>query len=92
MTAGELGIPGLALFLLLWAGWFALGLRFLRRRSADLVSRFGVGVLLAILAAFLHSGTEWVFRQSHVYFLFHILLGAVAALRVLVRRSARSRP
>lgn len=92
LTAGELGIPGLALFLLLWAGWFALGLRFLRRRSADLVSRFGVGVLLAILAAFLHSGTEWVFRQSHVYFLFHILLGAVAALRVLVRRSARSRP
>ena len=36
------------------------------------------------------SLTEWVFRQAPIYFLFHILLGALASLYYLKRQEARA--
>ena len=89
LTLGELGVPGLLIFLALWGRWFQLGLGFLFDRAPDLSSRFGVGILFSKVGVFVQSMTEWMFRSQHVFFLFHILLGGmVAALQL--RRQARS--
>ena len=80
LTLGELGAVGVFLFVVLWARWFWLGIAFLSRRSPQLISRLGVGLLFGIAAAFLQSGTEWSYRQTNIFFLFHIFVGALAAM------------
>lgn len=80
LTLGELGAPGVVLFVFLWLSWFRMGASFVRRRSPMLVSRLGVGLLFSLVAVFLQSGTEWIFRQTNIFFLFHIMLGALAAM------------
>jgi hypothetical protein len=50
--------------------------------------RIGIGLFFALCAMFLHSLTEWVFRQSPIYYVGHILLGAMAALYYIRRRKA----
>ncbi len=80
LTAGELGIPGLVLFLLVWARWFQIGATFLLPRTPDPMRRLGVGIFFGFWGIFLQSLTEWVFRQSPVYYVFHILLGALVGL------------
>jgi len=80
LTLGELGAVGVVLFLFLWLRWLWLGLSFLRRRSPELLSRLGVGLLLGVSAAFLQSGTEWIYRQTNIFFLFHVMVGALAAM------------
>lgn len=80
LTVGELGIPGLFLFALLWIRWFQMGAGFLWKRTPEPMRRIGVGLFFALLGMFLHSLTEWVFRQSPIYYVIHILLGALASL------------
>jgi hypothetical protein len=40
----------------------------------------GVGIFFGFGGIFLQSLTEWVFRQSPIYYVFHILLGTLASL------------
>ncbi|MBI2949655.1 MAG: O-antigen ligase family protein [Verrucomicrobia bacterium] len=89
LTVGELGWPGLVIFLLLWARWFQAGAKFLRRRSADPMDRLGTGIYFSIWGVFLQSITEWIFRQTPILFGFHILLGVLASLYWQKRRSAK---
>ena len=74
----------------IWARWFWIAGAFLRRRSANLMSRFGVGAFFGLLGAFGQSLSEWTFRQTNVFFLVHMVMGAVAALYVMRRREART--
>ena len=80
LTAGELGLPGLLIFMLVWLRWFQMGASFLWPRVPDATRRLGVGILFGILGAFLQSITEWVFRQPHIYLTFHAMIGALASL------------
>lgn len=80
LTAGELGWPGLLLFAVVWMRWFQMGLGFLWRRKSDPMVRLGVGLFFAVCAAFFQSLTEWEYRQTPIMFMFHILLGVLAAL------------
>ena len=80
LTVGELGVPGLILFTLLWLRWFQMGLRFLFKRSAEAMHRLGVGLFFCLCGIFLHSLTEWTFRQSHIFLTFNILVGTLASL------------
>jgi len=89
LTAGEMGIPGLVLFGLLWLRWFQMGASFLWTRTPDPMRRIGVGLAIGLLGIFLHSLTEWVFRQSPIYYVIHILLCALASLYYLKRQQAR---
>ncbi len=50
----------------------------------------GVGLFFALLGIFLHSLTEWVFRQSPIYYVIHILLGALASLYYIRKREKRA--
>ena len=80
LTVGELGIPGLLLFSLVWMRWFQMGASFLWKRISDPTHRMGAGFFFASCGIFLQSFTEWVYRQTPIYFSFHILLGALASL------------
>lgn len=89
LTAGELGIPGLILFGLLWLRWFQVGVAFLwHRLNADPMHRLGIGLFFGICGIFLHSITEWTYRQSTMFMTFHLMLGGLATLHYL-RRHAR---
>jgi len=90
LTLGELGIPGLILFTFLWMRWFKMGARFLWKRTLEPMRRMGVGLFFALLGIFLHSLTEWVFRQSPIYYVIHILLGALASLCYIRKREKRA--
>lgn len=87
LTAGELGWPGLILFTLLWARWFHLGGKFLRRRSPEAMDRLGTGIFFSLWGVFLQSFTEWVYRQTTIFFLVHILVGVLASLYWQKRRT-----
>ena len=91
LTLGELGVPGLLLFLLLWARWFSMGLPLVFGRRDDPVRTLGVGLFFGLCGIFGQSLTEWVFRQSPIFITFNILVGALASLayeRRLRRREA----
>lgn len=90
LTLGELGWPGLFLMITVWFRWFWIAGAFLRKRSANLASRLGVGAFFGLFGAFGQSLTEWAFRQTNVFFLVHVLMGVVSALYVMRRREARA--
>jgi len=90
LTVGELGIPGLLIFLALWLRWFQLAGSFLWPRSPEPMRRMGVGIFFCLLAAFLHSWTEWALRQYTLYFLVHILVGAIASMYWLKRHQKQT--
>jgi hypothetical protein len=85
LTVGELGLPGLFLFALLWLRWFQMGAVFLLRRTPDPMRRMGAGFFFALCGIFLQSLTEWVFRHSPIYYTIFILLGALASLHCIER-------
>src|SRR3984957_13898924 len=87
LTAGELGIPGLILLALLWLRWFQMAASFLWRRTPDPMRRLAVGIFFGFGGIFLQSLTEWVFRQSPIYYVFHVLLGTLASLYFIKRRT-----
>ena len=89
LTLGELGVPGLALFGLLWLRWFSMGAAFIRRPRAEPMRVMGVGLFFAVCGIFGQSLTEWVYRQTPILFTFYILLGALASLTA-IRRQTRN--
>ena len=90
LTAGELGLPGLALFMLLTMRWFQMEASFLWKRSPDPMKRIGVGIFFCLCGLFLQSMTEWVFRQSSIYYVAHILLGVLASLYYVKQKEKRA--
>lgn len=89
LTVGELGIPGLILFGIVWLRWFQIGARFLWPRIADSTHRLGVGIFFGTLGIFLQSVTEWVYHQTQIFLTFHVLLGTVAALYWMRKRALK---
>jgi hypothetical protein len=88
LTAGEMGVGGLVLLGLLWARWLLLGATFLWPRNPDPMRRIAVGIFFGMCGTLFQSMTEWVFRQTPIYFTFHILLGVLASL-VYIRKCER---
>ena len=80
LTLGELGVPGLLLFLALWFRWFSMGARFLFDPRGDPRRTMGVGLFFGVCGIFGQSITEWVYRQTPILFTFYILLGALASV------------
>jgi hypothetical protein len=91
LTAGELGIPGLFFLALLWLRWFQMAASFVWKRTANPMRRLGVGLLFGFGGIFLQSLTEWVFRQSPIFYVFHILLGTLMSLYYMKSQARRPR-
>jgi len=87
LTAGELGVPGLVIFALVWLRWLQLGASFLWPRVPGAMHRLGIGLFFGICGTFLQSITEWVFRQEHIYLTFHAMVGALAGLYWVKQKS-----
>jgi hypothetical protein len=87
LTVGELGIPGLALFAIVWMRWFQMAASFLWPRTTDPLRRIGVGLFFALCGIFLQSLTEWVFRHSPIYYVININLGVLASLYYLKKKA-----
>jgi hypothetical protein len=66
-----------------------MALGFVIKRRAEPMFRIGAGLFFGLLALFLHSLTEWVFRQSPIYYVVNILLGTLASLYYLKRKNRR---
>jgi hypothetical protein len=92
LTVGELGIPGLALFLLLWLRWFQMGASFLRHRVADPLRRIPVGIFFGFWGMFLQCLTEWFFRHLPLYYMFHIMLGVLMSLYYIKQQALKTAP
>ena len=80
LTLGELGVPGLLIFGLLWLRWLSMATPFLFLPKDDPMRAVGVGLLFCICGIFGQSLTEWVYRQTPILFTFYILLGALASV------------
>ena len=80
LTLGELGVPGLLVFGLLWLRGLSMGLPFLLLPRREPMRVMGVGILFSICGIFGQSLTEWIYRQTPILFTFYILLGALAGL------------
>lgn len=89
LTAAELGWPGLALLLLLWSRWLQVGASFALSRAPGVFRRVGTGVCFGMIGVLLQSFTEWTFRQTQIFLMFHILAGALAALHAVCRAERR---
>lgn len=89
LTLGELGIPGLALFTLVWLRWFQMGGSFLFKRDPDPMQRIAVGIFFGFCGMFLQCLTEWVFRHLPLYYVFHEMLGVLMSLYYLRRLSLK---
>jgi hypothetical protein len=87
LTVGEIGWAGLGLFTVLWLRWLGMGAGFLFRRQIDVFHRIGVGLCFAVLGVFLHSFTEWTFRQTEIFLTFNLFAGTLAAM-ISIRREA----
>jgi hypothetical protein len=90
LTLGELGVPGLCVFALVWLRWFQTGARFLRRRVSDPMHRLGVGIFFGTCGIFMQSLTEWVYRQTPIFITFHLLIGTLAGLCYYKQKEKRS--
>lgn len=88
LTVGELGYAGGVIFLLMWLRWLQLGAMFLGRRLTWPMHRMGAGIFFGTCGIFLQSMTEWVYRQTSIYFTFAILLGTLASLTWTRRHTA----
>ena len=81
LTFGDLGWPGIVIFVALWVQWFVLSGRFLFSRSPDLFVNILAGCFFAILAAALSALTEHNFRNQMLFIVFNILMGFMVAVR-----------
>jgi len=80
LTVGELGVPGLVLFLLLWLRWLQMGASFFFKRNRTAMRQLGLGILFGMLGVFFQSVTEWSFRHTPVFLTFHATAGVLASL------------
>ena len=87
LTIGELGVPGLILFSLLWGRWFQMALPFVFKRSPEAIHRLGIGLCFSLCGICLQSLTEWTFRQTHIFLTLNILVGTLASLCYAKRHS-----
>lgn len=90
LTAGELGVVGGGIFVLLWLRWLQLGAAFLGRRWDEPMHRVGVGLFFGTCGIFLQSLTEWTYRQTVILFTFSAILGVLASLTWVRRQQARA--
>jgi len=90
LTVGELGIPGLALFSLVWLRWLQMAGSFFLRRTPEPMYRMPIGIFFGFCGMFLQCLTEWVFRHLPLYYTFHVMLGVLMSLYYLKRQARRA--
>ena len=91
LTAGEVGIPGLLLYLALFIRWLTMNGSAIFLRRDDLIANTRVGIAIALLGVMIMCWTMWNFRQTGTFFLAHIIM-AVGAVLFYFRPKAQVLP
>ena len=93
LIAAELGLLGLAGFILLIGSIAMTGLRSIRRTVSGERSELIVGLTAAVLIAAVHFAYEWIAMTFYIHYLFAIDAGMIVGLAAAAsRRSARAVP
>ena len=90
LTVGELGIPGLLIFSLLWVRWFQMGSSFLWPRTPDPLRRIPIGILFGFIGMFLQCLTEWFYWHLPLFYVFHVMLGVLMSLYFIKRQQRKT--
>ncbi len=85
LTLGNLGWPGLIIFLGLWGRFLWISGRALFAKKNDFLTCLSTGCFFGILAAFLAALTEHNFWSQNFYVVFNVVLGLTSALRQIQR-------
>lgn len=91
LTLGELGWPGLLLFLAIWLRWFHITGAFIRTQNLVMANALGIGLFFLFAGVFLSNITESSFRLTGLFFLAHIGGGVAAALHQFRTSAALAR-
>ena len=83
LVLGELGYPGLLIFIALICQCLYLSTYSHFDKEANLMSRVSAGCFFGFLAEFVANGTEISFRNQQIFIIFNILIGFVVAARHL---------
>lgn len=87
LALGELGWPGLFIFIALWLQWLFLSGRFLFVRKPDLLTNVLVGCFFSVMAAAFSAMTEHNFRSQLFFIVFNMVLGLMVAVRRMKKDS-----
>lgn len=87
LTLGELGWPGIIIFLALWCQWFWIAGEYIFVRSTELLPQIVLGCFFAILASNLSAFTEHNYRNQLFYIVFNLILGLAVAVSRLHKHS-----
>lgn len=88
LTLGELGMPGLLIFILYWLRFYSLSLPFLFRRRRTLVYAVAAAATAATMVGHIQFMLQLSYRQTSIYMLTKILM-AMAVAGVLIDRDTR---
>lgn len=80
LHACEMGWGGMAVFLLMIANFFRIGLMFLWERRDNTASIMATGIIAAMFTLWFQSMLEWLFRQTYVTVQFFMIAGFLMAL------------
>jgi len=83
LTVTELGWIGLIIFSVLWMQRLFHTGKAILARSPDLLCRFRMGVFLSMCGILMQSWTEFAYRQTSLYFVVHILMGAAISVALI---------
>lgn len=79
LTLGELGWPGLIVFILFWLRLYQIGIPFALFQKSSLYHTAACAALAASLAGQLQNALQLGYRQSPLFFLNHICMGLIIA-------------
>jgi O-antigen ligase len=87
LTVVELGLVGLVLFVMILVRWLQVAGTNLLAAGPTFLGRVRIGCFLSLCGLLMQSVTEWIFRQTSILFLAHMVMGV--AVFILLDRSAR---
>ena len=87
LFAAETGWPGMVVFVLFIARYYAHNLVLLIRTRDEYVQAVLLGLLVGFTTLHLQGLLEWIFRQTQVFYLFCVLSGLMVACGPLAKRA-----
>lgn len=88
LTLGELGMPGLLIFILYWLRFYGLALPFLFRRRSTLIYAAAAAATAGTMVGHIQFMLQLSYRQTSIYMLTKIFM-AMAVAAVLIDRDQR---
>ena len=80
LTLGELGIPGVIAFALIWIRFYQLTLRFIFTRQQGFIISVGIACVAATILNHVQNLLHMSYRQTPMYFMTRLMMGMAVAV------------